>query len=164
VGLLSWHVSTGFSFPASGCGVVTKAKLRYAPQNNGPLQWASLLLGALVLSACGVEGRDPLQLSDSAGAAAPTPQAASLSVATSSSTTEPRSLEGWLSIVWNERPHFFLTDDDGQTVEILLDEQLTTPLGGPLALDRSRVIVLAVVSPETPSVFQAISIAPVGEG
>jgi hypothetical protein len=144
--------------------VATKAKLRYAPQNNRPLQWASLLLGALVLCACGVEGRDPLQLSDSAGATAPTPQAASPSRANSSSTTEPRSLEGWLSIVWNEYPHFFLTDDDGRTVEILLDEQLTTPLGGPLALDRSRVIVLAVVSPETPSVFQAISIAPVGEG
>jgi hypothetical protein len=68
------------------------------------------------------------------------------------------TLTGWLSIVWNDQPHFFLTQDNGQTVEVLIDEQLMTPLGGPLTLDRSRVIVQAVVSPDAPGVLQAISI------
>ena len=67
-------------------------------------------------------------------------------------------LVGWIRFVWNDHPHFFLTDDGGQTVEILLDEQLTTPLGGPLALDRARVIVLAVVSSESPDALEALSI------
>ena len=73
-------------------------------------------------------------------------------------SSQTLTLKGWLSIVWNDEPHFFLTQDDGQTVEVLLDEQLTQPLGGPLALDRSRVVVLAVVDPEFPDVFQALSI------
>jgi hypothetical protein len=67
-------------------------------------------------------------------------------------------LQGWLSIVWNDEPHFFLTDDTGQTVEVLIDEELMAPLGGPLALDRSRVIVLAVVSPDAAGVLQVLSI------
>jgi hypothetical protein len=73
-------------------------------------------------------------------------------------SSETLTLQGWLSIVWNDEPHFFLTQDDGQTVEVLLDEQLTRPMGGPLALDRSRVVVVAVVKPEFPDVFQALSI------
>jgi hypothetical protein len=68
------------------------------------------------------------------------------------------TLQGWLSIVWNDEPHYFLTLDDGQTVEVHIDEQLMAPLGGPLALDRTRVTVLAVVAPGSPDVFEALSV------
>jgi hypothetical protein len=70
----------------------------------------------------------------------------------------PLILRGWLSIVWNDRAHFFLTDDQGVTVELDLPEELTRPLGGPLALDRTMVTVLAVVAPGSPGVFEALSI------
>jgi hypothetical protein len=74
-------------------------------------------------------------------------------------TPEPAvTLRGWLSIVWNDQPHFFITDDSGQTVEVLLNEHLTAPFGGPLALDRTRVVVRAVVTEESPTLFQALSI------
>ena len=62
------------------------------------------------------------------------------------------------SIVWNEEPHYVLATDDDQTVAVLLGEQQIQSLGGPLAPDRSRVIVLAVVSLESPEVLQAILI------
>lgn len=101
----------------------------------------------------------------------PQPQTAPAGLQPTAQTSEPNAeadaptpspetltLQGWLSIVWNDEPHFFLTQDDGQTVEVLIDEQLTQPLGGPPALDRTRVIVLAVAAPEAPDVFEALSI------
>jgi hypothetical protein len=121
---------------------------------------ATLVVGTVAIGAC-ASGR----------AADPQLQAASAELPPTGLTSEPSdeadtptpssetiTLQGWLSIVWNDEPHFFLTQDDGQTVEVLLDEQLTQPLGGPLELDRSRVVVLAVVYPEFPDVFQALSI------
>lgn len=69
------------------------------------------------------------------------------------------TIQGWLTIVWNDQAHFFLTDDEGNTHELLLDESLTGPLGGPLALDRKRVAVTAVVVKDRPDVLQVLSIA-----
>jgi hypothetical protein len=119
---------------------------------------ATLVVGAAAISACGPAADPQLQPASTElppTALTPQPSEEAESHTTSSETL---TLQGWLSIVWNDEPHFFLTRDDGRTVEVLLDEQLTQPLGGPLALDRTRVVILAVVNPESPDVFQALSI------
>jgi hypothetical protein len=119
---------------------------------------ATLVVGAAAISACGPAADPQLQpASTELPPTALTPEPIEEAYSPTPSS-EILKLQGWLSIVWNDEPHFFLTLDDGRTVEVLLDEQLTQPLGGPLALDRSRVIVLAVVSPDAPGVLQAISI------
>ena len=121
---------------------------------------AALVVGTAATCACvGVPATDP-QLQPTAAELPPaaltsSPNDVADSPNPSSGTL---TLQGWLSIVWNDEPHFFLTQDDGQTVEVLLDERLTQSFGGPLALDRSRVVVLAMVNPEFPNVFQALSI------
>ena len=127
--------------------------LRDRPIARAPIL-ATLVVGAVAFGACvAVPAIDP-QLQPTAAETRSTPSAPDPDPEDEATVT----LTGWLSIVWNDEPHFFLTQDDGQTVEVLLDEQLTQPLGGPLALDRSRVVVLAVVYPESPDVFQALSI------
>jgi hypothetical protein len=127
--------------------------LRDRPIVRAPIL-ATLVVGTVAFGGCG-------------GGPSPTPQlqptAAEIQSTPSASDPDPEdeatvTLTGWLSIVWNDEPHFFLTQDDGQTVEVLLDERLTQSFGGPLALDRSRVVVLAMVNPEFPNVFQALSI------
>jgi len=115
---------------------------------------ATLVVGSVAIGACA--GSPSL-------APQPQPTAAKTELTPLNSDPDPEdeaavTLTGWLSIVWNDQPHFFLTQDNGQTVEVLIDEQLMAPLGGPLTLDRSRVIVQAVVSPDAPGVLQAISI------
>ncbi len=59
------------------------------------------------------------------------------------------TLRGSFHIVWGDRARYFLADDAGKTRELLLDEELMRPHGGPLALDGKRVRVTAepAVSP-----------------
>ena len=115
---------------------------------------ATLVVGTVAIGACA--GGPAL-------APQPQPTAAEIHSTPFASDPDPEdeatvTLTGWLSIVWNEEPHFFLTDDTGQTFEVLIDEQLMAPLGGPLTLDRSRVLVLAVAAPPSPDLFKALSI------
>ncbi len=119
--------------------------------------WATLALGGLLLSGCASQPPSPPQ--PSAVPTEPSPAATDVATVTpgaSTSPNQPRRLEGWLSIVWNDEPHFLLALDDGQAVQLRMDEELTAPLGGPLALDRTRVSVLAVA--EGPHVYKVLSI------
>ena len=118
------------------------------------------MLVAATLPACVAGPEANPQLQTAPADRQPTAQTSEPNAEADAATPSPetRTLQGWLSIVWNDEPHFFLTLDDGQTVEVLLDDQLIQPLGGPLALDRTRVIVLAVVAPDSPDVFEALSI------
>ena len=52
------------------------------------------------------------------------------------------SLSGWFTVVWNDRTRYFLTDDQGRWTELLLDEEMAKPLGGPLAFNRKRVKIV----------------------
>jgi len=52
------------------------------------------------------------------------------------------SLTGWLTIIWNGEPQYLLTDDEGRTTELLINDILIKKLGGPLSLDRTRVTVV----------------------
>lgn len=78
-------------------------------------------------------------------------------------TGETLTIRGWFTIVWNDQAHYFITDDDGNTREVLLDDRLTRPLGGPLALDRKRVVITAVILSDRPDVLRALSVAREGE-
>ena len=82
---------------------------------------------------------------------------------TQASIESPVTLRGWLSIVWNDEPHFFLTQDNGQAVEVLFDPALFQPLGGPLALDRTRVVIQAKLLPDSSDLYQAVSLELEGE-
>jgi len=88
--------------------------------------------------------------SDASQAVTPSPPAAD--------TGEIITLHGWFTIVWNDQAHTFLTDDAGDTRELLLDESLTGPLGGPLALDRKRVVITAEAVEGRPEVLRVTSI------
>jgi hypothetical protein len=52
---------------------------------------------------------------------------------------QQRTLSGWFHVVWNGAPRYVLVDDQGQWIELLLDETLVRPFGGPLAFNRKRV-------------------------
>lgn len=72
---------------------------------------------------------------------------------------ETLTVSGWFTIIWNDEAHYFITDDESHTVEVLIDEQLTKPHGGPLALDRTRVTIVGVILSDVPTIIQAQSIA-----
>ena len=156
----------------TGVRVATQARWRLPLHLIGRvLPVSGLALVWLLTSGC-TEGSQALTGPDSGEPSATSDpllaQTATLPTATQSlpaPTSESTvTLRGWLSIVWNDQPHFFITDDNGETVEVLLDEVLTRPLGGPLSLDRSRVVVLAVVTQGSPGLFQALWIEREAEG
>lgn len=55
---------------------------------------------------------------------------------------EAVSLSGWFTVVWNDRPHYFLADDQGRWTELLLDEETAKPFGGPLTFNRQHVKIV----------------------
>ncbi len=65
-------------------------------------------------------------------------------------TAQPQTLTGWFSITVADYPlesglaseiTYGLTDDQGEYHELLIDQELMKPLGGPVALNRKRVTV-----------------------
>ena len=61
------------------------------------------------------------------------------------------AVSGWFTIVWGNGPghvggadKYFLTDDNGQVMELTIAEALTAPLGGILSLDRHRIKISGV--------------------
>ena len=84
------------------------------------------------------------------------------------------SLSGWLTIIrgdsqdGNARDVYQLATDDGGSVPLLLDESVTEPVGGLLALDRQHITVEGDWSGTRgdqggPALFQVTSIAPLAE-
>lgn len=70
----------------------------------------------------------------------------------------PVTITGWLTTVWNGEPRYSITDDQGKTTTLLLDEELAKPLGGPLALDRKRVILSGKMVNEAQGVVRVLTI------
>lgn len=131
-------------------------KLSIEIESRAP-SFACLTLGGLLLSACAGQPHTSLQASSMPTSAPSTSTALPTSTSEPSSEQELRRLEGWVSIIWNDEPHFNLALDDGEVVQLLIDEELTAPLGGPLALDRARVSVLAVAQ-DAPHLYKVLSI------
>ncbi|KAB2958885.1 MAG: hypothetical protein F9K13_12265 [Candidatus Methylomirabilis oxygeniifera] len=61
---------------------------------------------------------------------------------TQSNKTQAISLSGWVTVIWNDRVHYILSDDQGRWTELLLDEEMAQSLGGPLALNHKRAKVV----------------------
>lgn len=76
--------------------------------------------------------------------------------------TEPSpnriTVTGWFTTIWNGEPHYWITDAQGQTFQLLLDPEVARPLGGSSELDRKQVTVLGEVISESPPVLRVVSI------
>ena len=123
---------------------------------------ASLAVAAAVLGACAAEGHGPPPPEAEAATASPQPGSdMPPTESPPSATLSPAgalTFSGWFTIIWNHEAHYFVTDDEGRTVEVLLDQNLTAPLGGPMALDRTRVTIVGVASSDAPTIIRALSI------
>ncbi len=137
---------------------------------NDLLTITSLVAMAATLFACVTKNNDS-HLSDTEIFPSTTDTTKSIATTTgpvntpvpSQTPKEELTFSGWFTILWNDEAHYFITDDEGYTIEVLLDEQLTKPYGGPLALDRSRVTIVGVILSGTTTTLQAQSIAREGE-
>jgi hypothetical protein len=58
-------------------------------------------------------------------------------------------------VIWNDRTHYFLSDDQGRWTELLLDEEMIESLGGPLVMNRKRV---KIVGRRTAAPAEAVSV------
>lgn len=52
------------------------------------------------------------------------------------------SLTGWFHVIWNHQTRYVLIDDRGRSTDLVLDEELLRPFGGPLAFNRRRVRIV----------------------
>lgn len=68
------------------------------------------------------------------------------------------TITGWFETVWNGEPHYSITDQNNQTTDLLLDDAVARPLGGPLELDRKRVTLVGVVTLASPRTVRVLSI------
>lgn len=68
-------------------------------------------------------------------------------------------LSGWFTVIWNDRTRYFLSDDQGRWTELLLDEKMLKPLGGPLALNRKRVKIVGERVTASPEAVRVLSVA-----
>jgi len=69
------------------------------------------------------------------------------------------ALAGWLHVIWNGGPHYKLVDDRGNSTDLLLDEKLTAPFGGPLVFNRKRVKIAGLPVPPPSKAVRVISIS-----
>jgi hypothetical protein len=120
---------------------------------------SSVMVLTTMLSACSMEGGRQA-LPNAVGTPTPHPSPTELPPPEDSQITVPdrTTVSGWFSIIWNDEAHYFITDDAGNTIEVLLEEDLMKPLGGPLALDRTRVTIEGVIMNDPP-ILHAESIA-----
>ncbi|MCZ7624915.1 MAG: hypothetical protein FIA90_08695 [candidate division NC10 bacterium] len=90
----------------------------------------------------------------------PSAMAGSLLAETLSYPDAPLNISGWFHIIWNGEPRYTLVDDDGEWIELLIDEQVLRNTGGPRFLDRKRVRVSGFPLETRPEVIQVITINP----
>jgi hypothetical protein len=69
------------------------------------------------------------------------------------------SLSGWFTVIWNDRTRYFLSDDQARWTELLLDEEMLKPFGGPLALNRKRVKIVGERVTAPPGAVRVLSLA-----
>jgi hypothetical protein len=104
----------------------------------------------LVLWLCleGVGAASPLTL-QSSGLSTPIPPAA---------VGQQLSLSGWFHVIWNGEAQYRLIDDQGRWTELLLDEHLVRPFGGPRAFNRKRVKIVGEKASTPPEAIRVLSI------
>ncbi len=122
---------------------------------------ANLVVMAAMLGACVAKSYDSASSDTERTPPDTDPTQASATIAPTENSPTPTQtpqgalkVSGWFTIIWNDEAHYFITDDSGHTVEVLLDEQLTKPHGGPLALNRTRVTIVGVASSDAHTIIQ----------
>lgn len=75
----------------------------------------------------------------------PAPHPPPVDLSTAPDDQQVVTLTGMFHTVWNGEPRYFLTDEQGTTTELLLDEALARPYGGTIAIDRKRVRIQGTV-------------------
>jgi hypothetical protein len=68
------------------------------------------------------------------------------------------TITGWFTTIWNGEPHYTITDDQGNAAQVILDEDVARPLGGPLKLDRQRISIVGEIISDSPMIIRAVSI------
>ena len=68
------------------------------------------------------------------------------------------TITGWFTTIWNDEPLYSITDDQGQTTQLLLDDETAKPLGGPLELDRKRVTIVGEIISDSPRTVRVLSV------
>jgi hypothetical protein len=68
------------------------------------------------------------------------------------------TITGWFTTVWNGEAHYSITDDQGQTTELLMEDEIAKPLGGPLQLDRKRVTITGEIVSDSPRTVRVLSV------
>ncbi len=79
----------------------------------------------------------------------------------SNETTTSESLitiTGWFTIVWNDEPHYSITDDHGINTQLQMDDEIAKPLGGPLELDRKKITIVGKVIRDSPRTIRVLSV------
>jgi len=116
----------------------------------GRTAWMGLVVQLLVTpeggvysAAMGTSGRAMTSISDSGLTA---------------SAERQVSLSGRLHIIWNGEPRFFLIDDRGVAVRLVIDEALTKAFGGPRGLNQRRVTITGERAGELPEAVRVLSI------
>jgi hypothetical protein len=85
-------------------------------------------------------------------------------VITSAPPKKQVTITGWFTTIWNGEPHYSITDDQGQTTQLLLDDEIAKPLGGPLELDRKRVTIIGEIVSDSPRIVRVLSVQFVDPG
>ena len=67
-------------------------------------------------------------------------------------------LVGTFHTFWGSEPTYLLTDDTGKAMTLLLDPELTRPLGGPQAIDQRRVRIVGHMVSDAEGVLRVTSI------
>ena len=68
------------------------------------------------------------------------------------------TITGWFTTIWNDEPRYSITDDQGQTTQLLLYDETAKPLGGPLELDRKRVTIVGEIISDSPRIVRVLSV------
>jgi hypothetical protein len=68
------------------------------------------------------------------------------------------TITGWFTTIWNGKPHYSITDDQGQVTQLLLDDETAKPLGGPLELDRKRITMVGEIISDSPRIVRVLSV------
>jgi hypothetical protein len=122
--------------------------MKFSPE----FAFSLLILSMLVfsLSACGGQFTPAPVKTPTIPAALETP--------TSTSSSKTVTFTGMFNTITNGGPHYSLTTDKGQHVDLVLDVELMKPLGGPLEVDRKLVTVTGEIVNESPLTIRVISI------
>jgi len=73
-------------------------------------------------------------------------------------TSKQVTITGVFTTIWNGETSYTITDDQGQTTQLLLDNETAKPLGGPLELDRKRVTIVGEITSDSPRIVRVLSV------